>query len=59
MWAGQNNLTARPQPDYIMERKPQIVSFTRKMYELGLDLLRAFALALEIEDEEWFVKRHR
>ncbi|KXS17432.1 Clavaminate synthase-like protein [Gonapodya prolifera JEL478] len=46
-------------PDYIVERQAQVQAFTKKMYELGLDLLRAFALALQIEDEEWFVERHR
>ncbi|KAJ3335955.1 hypothetical protein HDU93_004018 [Gonapodya sp. JEL0774] len=40
-------------PDYIVERQDRIQAFTRQMYDLGCDLLRIFASALEIEDDEW------
>jgi isopenicillin N synthase-like dioxygenase len=42
-----------------MQRHSTVLAITKAMYALGLDLLRAFACALEIEDEDWFVKRHR
>lgn len=50
----------RPHPDIVKRHWNQIEKFSLHIHEqIVKKLLVIFALALEIEDEEWFVKKHR
>lgn len=50
----------RPHPQLLRDRWEEVRGFSRKVHEtLLLPLLRLFAVALELEDEDFFVSRHR
>ncbi|KAF9873049.1 2og-fe oxygenase [Colletotrichum karsti] len=50
----------RPHPDVVREHWKTIEGFSKYVhYNIVRKLLVIFALALGLEDEEWFVKRHR
>ncbi|KPM37053.1 hypothetical protein AK830_g9522 [Neonectria ditissima] len=50
----------RPHPDAIKRHWATIEQFSKYVHEqIVRKLLVVFALALELEDEEWFLKRHR
>lgn len=50
----------RPHPQLILDRWEEIRAFSLKIHnELLLPLLRLFAFVLELDDEDFFVKRHR
>lgn len=51
---------ARPHPQPITDHWDEIRDFSRKVHDrLLLPLLRLFAAVLELEDEDFFVRRHR
>lgn len=50
----------RAHPDVVERHRQTIEAFSRHVHEeVVKKLLVVFALALELDDEEWFVKRHR
>jgi isopenicillin N synthase-like dioxygenase len=50
----------RPQPSIVKEHWNTIERFSRNIHEqIVKKLLVIFAIALQLEDEEWFVKKHR
>lgn len=50
----------RPHPQIVKDHWDEIRDFSLKIHnDLLLPLLRLFALVLELDDEEYFVKRHR
>ncbi|KAJ4388896.1 hypothetical protein N0V93_006357 [Gnomoniopsis smithogilvyi] len=50
----------RPHPQLIRDHWDEIKAFSLKIHnDLLLPLLRLFAFVLELDDEEFFVKRHR
>ncbi|KAI8261764.1 hypothetical protein K4K53_000180 [Colletotrichum sp. SAR 10_77] len=50
----------RPHPDVVKEHWATIARFSRHVHDhIVKKLLVIFALALGLEDEEWFVKKHR
>lgn len=51
---------ARPHPDIVRRHWDTIERFSRHINDqIVRKLLVIFALALGLDDEEWFVKRHR
>lgn len=51
---------SRPHPDVVKENLATIERFSKYVNdEIVRKLLVIFALALDLEDEEWFVKKHR
>lgn len=50
----------RPHPELILEHYEEIKKFSLHIHDnILLPLLRLFAFVLELEDEEYFVQRHR
>lgn len=50
----------RPHPDVVSQHWDTIKTFSERVHErIVKKLLVVFAVALGLEDEEWFLKRHR
>lgn len=53
-----NDPSENPVPELFKQNEPLVVSTMQKLHNTAREILRLITIALEIEDEEFFTKRH-